>query len=134
MCIAVSVLGMSTLWLSIKSEVPTVWKIHYVINHDLLHFMYIQFWNLQFIRLGDLCTGYAWGFTCGLWLLMIYWNILHQFYCLHRQSQYAVSIFPHIITQQQSLYEACSVSDVLMIFFFTSCYFVVWSIGWNTVV
>jgi hypothetical protein len=49
--------------------------------------------------------------TCGLWLSTIYWNIFHQFYCLHRPSQYAVSIFLHIITQQ-SLYELCSVSDV----------------------
>ena len=48
MCIAICVLRMSTLWLDLKSDVPTVGTIHYVVNH-LLHFMYIKFSNMLYV-------------------------------------------------------------------------------------
>jgi hypothetical protein len=112
-CFVISVLKMFTVWPGIRSEMPIVMTIHNVLHHHLLTLC-----TFNSLTCNLYCNLYAEEISA-LARLVTPPSLVYGHYCLagtcctncnylHRPTENGASIFLNIVTQQQSMYEACS--------------------------
>jgi len=117
---AICVLKMFTVWLGLRFEMPIVMTIHNVLHHHLLTLC--AFNSLTCNLYSMYCNPYAEDISA-LARLVTPPSLVYGHYCLagtfciscyylHRPTENGVSIFLNIVTQQQSMYKACSLSKV----------------------